>query len=332
MTGVHWRPIPREFGPRATGALPLAGGWAWFDTVAVLERGRPPEIAPAAEAPAEVLERLTAPRPPFAGLTLDRPRLMGILNATPDSFSDGGALDAPNGLPARLDALRGADILDVGGESTRPGAAPVAPSEETRRVLPVITAALGRRTVSIDTRNAATARAALSAGARIVNDISGLTHDPRMAEVAAGAEAVVLMHIQGDPRTMQDAPRYADVLLDVYDALESRIAAAERAGIPRARIAVDPGLGFGKTLEHNLALLRGLSLFHALGCAVLLGASRKGFIGRLAAVERADRRGPGTAATTLHAISQGVQLHRVHDISTVAQAVTLWTAIRREDP
>ena len=329
---TRWRPIPQELGPRPDGALPLAGGWTWFDAVEVLERGAPARRIAAGEAPAEVLDRLTAPRPPLAGLSLDRPRLMGILNATPDSFSDGGALEPHGALAARLDAMGAADLLDVGGESTRPGATPVPPEEEARRAIPVVREAARRAPVSIDTRNASTARAALAAGARVVNDVSALAHDLAMAEVAAGAEAVVLMHMAGEPGTMQDAPTYTDVLLDVFDALESHIVVAERAGIPRARIAVDPGLGFGKTLAHNLALLRGLSLLHGLGCAVLLGASRKGFVGRLGGAERPQDRGPGTVATTLHAISQGVQMHRVHDIFMTSQALALWRAIRSEVP
>ena len=299
----------------------------------VLARGAPPRTIPAREAPEAVLESLTAPRAPIAGLALDRPRLMGILNATPDSFSDGGDLDAPGALDAALDVLRGADVLDVGGESTRPGAVPVPPEEERRRVLPVVEATAARHLVSIDTRHASTARAALDAGAGIVNDVSAMTHDPAMAgTIAAAGAPVILMHARGDPRTMQRAPRYDDVLLDVYDHLAERVAAAGAAGIPRARVVVDPGIGFGKTLAHNLALLRGLSLFHGLGCAVLLGVSRKGFIGRIGGAASAKDRAPGTVAVTLHAAAHGVQLHRVHDISTLAQALALWQAMRSEAP
>ena len=160
-----------------------------------------------------------------------------------------------------------------------------------------------------------------------------MTHDAEMAGVVAEAGApVILMHAQGDPRTMQDAPAYDDVLLDVHDHFEARIGAAQAAGIARERIVVDPGIGFGKTIAHNLALLRGLSLFHALGCAVLLGASRKGFIGRIGGAPEPRERAPGTVSVTLHAVSQGVQLHRVHDISTHAQALALWRAIRSEAP
>ena len=329
----YHRPLTTDTHPRPSGALALAGGWAWFDRVEVLERGAPPRIAGACEVPTDVLERLTTPRAALAGLTLDEPRLMGILNATPDSFSDGGDLDAPGSLAVRLDAMERADILDLGGESTRPGAEPVPPAEELRRVLPAVREAARRGLVSIDTRRAAVARAALEAGARIVNDVSAMTHDAEMAGVVAKAGApVVLMHARGDPRTMQDAPTYDDVLLDVYDHLDARVRAAEAAGIARERIVVDPGIGFGKMLAHNLALLRGLSLFHGLGCAVLLGASRKGFVGAVGGAPEPRDRGPGTVAVTLHGLSQGVQLHRVHDISTLAQALALWRAIRSETP
>ena len=331
---THHRPIVEDAGPSGPGALRLAGGWARFGRVEVLERGAAPRIVPAEEAPPEVLDRFTAPRAPIAGLDLGRPRLMGILNSTPDSFSDGGDLDRPGALRARIEAMARADILDVGGESTRPGAEPISEAEELSRVLPAVAgAAAGGRLVSIDTRRAAVARAALGEGARVVNDVSAMTFDPEMAGVVAEAGApVILMHARGDPRSMQDTPAYDDVLLDVYDHLDARVRAAEAAGIARGRIVVDPGIGFGKTLAHNLALLRGLSLFHGLGCVVLLGASRKGFIGRLGSAPEPKDRAPGTVAVTLHALTQGVQMHRVHDISTIAQALALWRAIRSETP
>ena len=330
---LYHRPIPCDLGPRPPGALPLAGGWTWFERIEVLERGAPSRVIAPREAPPEILERLTAPREPIAGLSLDRPRLMGILNATPDSFSDGGELSAPGALAARIEAMAGADILDVGGESTRPGAEPVPPEEEMRRALPMVRAAAARGPVSIDTRHAATARAALGEGAAIVNDVSAMTHDPAMAATVAEAGApVVLMHAQGGPRTMQEAPAYDDVLLDVHDHLAARLAAAEAAGTPRARVVLDPGIGFGKALEHNLALLRGIALLHSLGCAILLGASRKGFIGRIGGAPDPRDRAPGTVAVTHHAVTQGVQLHRVHDISTHVQALALWRAMRSEAP
>ena len=273
------------------------------------------------------LERLSAPRAPWAGLALDRTRIMGILNVTPDSFSDGGAYLDPARAIAHGRALleAGADIVDIGGESTRPGAEPVAPEEELRRVLPVVRAlAEAGAFVSIDTRHAAVMEAALGAGARVVNDVTALAVDPGSLEVVrrAGA-AVVLMHMGGDPRTMQRDPRYDDVTLDVLDHLEARIAACETVGIARERIAVDPGIGFGKTLAHNLALLARLAAFHGLGAAVLVGVSRKSFIAKASRGEVADARLPGSLAAALAAVGQGAQLLRVHDVAETRQALAL---------
>jgi dihydropteroate synthase len=181
-----------------------------------------------------------------------------------------------------------------------------------------------RLPLSVDTRKAEVMRRAALEGARIINDVSALTHDPASLEVVAGLGLpVVLMHAQGDPRTMQDQPAYDDVVLDVYDMLEARIAACERSGIPRARLAVDPGIGFGKTLQHNLALLGSLSVFHGLGCAVMLGASRKSFIGHLTGAD-ANHRLPGSVAAALLAAAQGVQLLRVHDVAATRQALAVW--------
>ncbi len=213
--------------------------------------------------------------------------------------------------------------------STRPGATPVPLDEELARLEPVLRAAVAMGVpVSVDTRNAAVARAALDLGARFVNDVSALTHDPEMAAAVAEAGApVCLMHAQGDPATMQVAPAYDDVLLDVCDWLAGRVAAAEEAGIDRERIVVDPGIGFGKTVAHNLALIRGLSLLHGLGCPILLGASRKGFVGKIGGAAAADRRAPGSIAVALAAAAQGVQILRVHDIAETAQALRLWQAV-----
>jgi dihydropteroate synthase len=333
MSGPYWRPIPMTDAARPPGARPLAGGPCWFDRVERLARGAPPRIVPANEVPADTLARLVAPRPPVAGLALDRPRIMGILNVTPDSFSDGGLFDAPEAALARARAMAagGADILDVGGESTRPGARDVPIEEELGRTVPVVAAIRAELPVpvSIDTRKAAVADAALAAGAAVVNDVSALAFDPGMAAVAARAEGVVLMHAQGTPATMQDAPAYDDVLLDVFDALEARIAAAEAAGLSRARLLVDPGLGFGKALKHNVSLLARLSLYHGLGCALLLGASRKAFIGTLGGTPGASgarSRGPGSVAVALHAARQGAQVLRVHDVEDTRQALSLQAA------
>lgn len=334
---ARYRPIPTSGAPRPADALPIAGGPLWFDRVAEHRRGAAPRLVAAADLPPEVLAPFTMPRAPVAGLTLDRPRIMGILNVTPDSFSDGGLHDT---LPAAVAAARamaeaGADILDVGGESTRPGADPVPVEIEIARTAPVIAALRSEGfalPISIDTRNAAVAAAAFDAGADLFNDVSALRHDPQsLALAAARAAPVCLMHALGDPKTMQDAPAYDDVLLDVLDMLDARVAAAEAAGISRDRILVDPGIGFGKTVAHNLALVRGLAAFHGLGCAVLFGASRKRFIGTIGGAPLASDRTPGSIAVALEALRQGAQVLRVHDVGETRQAVALWTALNAPD-
>ncbi len=282
----------------------------------------------------ELLEAACAPRPPLAGLSLDRPRVMGIVNVTPDSFSDGGSFASAgaavdHGL--RL-AEEGADILDIGGESTRPGAEPVPLDEELSRVMPVIEGLRARTDarISVDTRTAEVMRRAAAAGADILNDVSALTHDPEALAVARESGLpVILMHAQGDPRTMNDNPRYGDVLLDVFDFLEARVAACEAAGIPRKKLVVDPGIGFGKHLHHNIAVLWGMSLFHGLGVPVLLGASRKKLIGQLCNVDDPKARVPGSLAAALAAVAQGVQIVRVHDVAATRQAIAVWEAAWR---
>jgi dihydropteroate synthase len=318
---------------RPEAALPLTGGPLWFTHAEEITRKGTRVIA-ASDIPPVPRTRLSEPRAPIAGLSLDTPRIMGILNVTPDSFSDGGS---HMGLTtARADALRmeadGADILDIGGESTRPGAAPVPDAVEISRTEPVIAALRGAIGVpiSIDTRKGSVARPAVAAGAVIVNDVSGLTHDAALAQFCAEAALpVCVMHAQGDPRTMQDDPQYDNVLLDVYDFLAAQVTRLETLGIPRARIMVDPGIGFGKTVAHNLALLNGLALFHGLGCAVLLGASRKGFIGRLSNTPDPQARAPGSIAVGLAALAEGVHILRVHDVKETRQALALWNAVRQ---
>jgi dihydropteroate synthase len=334
---IYYRPIPMHDAARPVGAFTLAGGWLWFDRVEVMERGRAPLLVPAADLPADALARLTAPRADFAGLALDRPRLMGILNVTPDSFSDGGQFLAPEAAVAKGQRMAGAgaEIIDVGGESTRPGAAEVPVDEERARTAPVIAAlrAGGIETaISIDTRKAAVAEAALDAGATFINDVAAFTFDPGLSALAARRGApVCLMHAQGTPQTMQADPRYDDVLLDVYDFLAEKVAEAEAAGIPRARIMVDPGIGFGKTLDHNLTLIRGLSLFHGLGCPILLGVSRKKFIGTIGSEADAARRVPGSVAVALAGVAQGAQVLRVHDVWETRQALALWRSVTTGD-
>lgn len=277
-----------------------------------------------------------APPAAIAGLALTRPALMGIVNVTPDSFSDGGRFAQHDQAVAHGLRLldQGADILDVGGESTRPGAAEVAIDVEIARTAPVIAAlrAQGVRVpISIDTRKAAVARAALDAGADIVNDVSALTWDRDMAGVVADARVpVCLMHAQGTPQTMQKDPKYNDVRFDVHDWLMAALARAEAAGIARERVILDPGIGFGKTVAHNLALLSHLALLHGAGCAILLGASRKRFIGTLGgadAAEAAEARVPGSVAVALQGAAQGAQILRVHDAAETRQALALWRAM-----
>lgn len=336
---TYLRAIAMTDAARPKAALPLAGGTSWFDRVEVLSRTAPPLILPACELAEGDQHRLSARRPDFGSLGLNTPRIMGILNITPDSFSDGGLFLRPEAavMQARLMAS-GAEIIDIGGESTRPGAVEVSVDEEITRTAPVIAALRAGgldAAISIDTRKAAVARAALQAGASWVNDVTALQFDPLMAAVVAEKNVpVILMHSTASPATMQDDPRYDDVLLDVYDALAARVAQAEAAGIARANIAIDPGIGFGKTLSHNLTLLQRLSLFHNLGLPVLLGASRKRFIGTIGstiggtvgAEAEALRRMPGSLAVALWGVAQGVQMIRVHDVAETRQALSLWQA------
>jgi dihydropteroate synthase len=273
---------------------------------------------------------LSQPRPPLCGLALDRPRIMGILNVTPDSFSDGGDLATVQAAVARAQAMP-ADILDIGGESTRPGAQAVGVADEIARVAPVIRALrdAGIATpISIDTRKTAVAEAALDAGADIVNDVSAFRYDPELADLVAERNVpVCLMHSKGDPATMQDAPRYDDVVAEVLDHLAERMEFAAARGIARDRMIVDPGIGFAKTQAHNLALLAHLPRLHDLGVAVLLGASRKKFIGTIGGADMAKDRMPGSVAVALHGAAMGVQILRVHDVTDTAQALALWQAI-----
>ena len=262
----------------------------------------------------------------------ERPRVMGILNVTPDSFSDGGRYgDGGEALKhAAAMVAAGADIIDVGGESTRPGAEAVGADEERRRVIPVIEGIVDTLdvAVSIDTMKADVASAALAAGAHIVNDVSALAHDDALAGIAAETGCgVVLMHMRGTPRTMQDDPRYDDVVGEVCAYLAGRVAAAEAAGVAREAIAIDPGIGFGKTLRHNLALLAGLPALAAPGVAVLVGLSRKRFIGELSGAP-VEARLPGSLAGAVCAALGGADILRVHDVAETVQALTVAEAIR----
>jgi dihydropteroate synthase len=314
-------------------ALPLQGGDIAFSFVRLIEDGEDLGVGPIREVPEDwhdAMHAITERPPPFAGLPTDRPLVMGVINVTPDSFSDGGRHFDPGRAIAAGHAMleAGADILDIGGESTRPGAKAVPAEEEMARILPVVRELAKAGPVSVDTRNAATMRAALDAGAEIINDISALRHDPEALPLIARSQApVILMHMPGDdPATMQSLATYDDVVLEVAAFLRDRIATCEALGIPRGRIAIDPGIGFGKTLEHNLALIDRLPIFASLGCRVVLGASRKRFIGTLSGVEEAARRMPGSIAAALAGAARGASVLRVHDVAETVQALAVWRA------
>ena len=325
MVRRYYRPIITE-----GEGLPLAGGPFSFARAQVLTRAGSEGFVDAADVPDDWRERLTRPRPLLARFSGPLPLVMGVLNITPDSFSDGGRHDAPNAAIAAAQAMHaaGAAIIDIGAESTRPGAAELPVADELARLAP-LWAGLAGLPVSIDTRKAAVMAAALDAGAMIVNDVSALGHDPAaLALVAARGCPVILMHHQGTPATMQIAPHYDNALLDVFDWLEGRIAAATAGGISPDAIIADPGIGFGKGLAHNLALLQGLSLLHGLGVPILLGASRKSLISKLVGEVSVEQRLPGSLALAIAGANAGVQLCRVHDVAETVQALALWRACR----
>ncbi len=325
----------------------LAGGLCWFAAVELIEVEGNKRVS------AELLsvqslqdrldddladqwERLTGSRDPLRlgerTIRLDQPQVMGIVNATPDSFSDGGQFaDAAEAAQAgaRMSEA-GAAIIDVGGESTRPGSKPVWEGDEIERVAPVIRQlAAGGAAVSVDTRKADVMTAAIEAGARMINDVSALTYDDRSAETASAAGVpVVLMHHQGSPETMQQNPVYDDVVVEVLVWLEDRVAAAEAAGIARQNILVDIGFGFGKTVANNLELMNNLALFHAIGCPLVVGASRKRTIGALSNEAPAGERLGGSIAFALKAVGQGAQIVRVHDVPETVQALKVWRGLR----
>ncbi len=295
------------------------------------------QVATLGDRAATLHARITAPRPPLVlgdrTLRFDQPQVAGILNITPDSFSDGGQhLDDPAAAAsAGIDMLAaGAALVDLGGESTRPGATAVWEGDEIARTRPVIERlAAGGALVSIDTRKAAVMEAALAAGARIVNDVSALLWDARaLAVVAAAGCPVILMHSPDPAKGGHGRIAYTDVVGDVFAWLEDRIAAVEAAGIPRARIIADPGIGFGKSLADNLALINGLAVFHGLGCPIMLGASRKRMIGALANEVAVDQRLGGSLALALRGAEAGVQLLRVHDVAETVQALRVWRGLR----
>jgi dihydropteroate synthase len=334
---TYLRPFSLVFGTDArrmiaAGNALALGGMAHigFTHVEALSRHDASRVWPIDKvAQRDQLALITAARPAFGGLAMNGSRIMGIVNVTPDSFSDGGKLEtAQAGIRhgKRL-AEEGADILDVGGESTRPGSDTVSVADELDRVIPVIEGLSKEFIVSADTRKSVVMVGALNAGATIINDVSGLGHDPASAAVVAKANApVILMHAQGEPKTMQLNPRYENVLLDVYDALLARMEEAVAAGIPRANICVDPGIGFGKTFKQNLQLMAGLSLFHGLGVPLLIGLSRKGVVGAVTGEKVAAKRVAGSVGGALAAAQQGAHILRVHDVAETRHGLEMFTA------
>lgn len=319
-------------------ARPLAGGPLAFALVTQLSRAadgsgtrRVLSLAQAEAAAPAQLAALSAPRKPWAGFDLRRPAIMGIINVTPDSFSDGGDhADTASAIAFGEQLLTaGADILDIGGESTRPGSLEISAEEEARRVVPVIRALAEKgATVSVDTRHAAVMAAAVAAGARIINDVTALTGDPDSQKTAAASGAdLVLMHMQGEPRTMQHEPHYADATLDLLDYFHQRLAVLQNLGVAADKVSLDPGIGFGKNDAHNMLLMNELAAFQGFGCSVTLGVSRKSFIGRLSRKEPPKERLPGSLAAGLAGLDRGAQILRVHDVAETYQAIMIWQAI-----
>ncbi len=318
----------------------IAGGWAAFSLIEVVQREGSriqrdwhcwADIAASQDGViAGLLEKIASPRRPVAGLSMAEPQIMGIVNVTPDSFSDGGKFLNADAAITHGKKLHqdGAGILDIGGESTRPGAAFVSDQIEADRVVPVLEGLADTGAVlSVDTRKPAVMNSAFNAGARFINDVTALSFAPDSLKTASTlALPVCLMHLQGSPETMQHDPQYGDVVLDVYDYLARRIVACENAGIANHQIVVDPGIGFGKTVHHNLALIDQIALFHGLGVPILLGASRKSFIGQASGNKDAGQRLPGSLAAALAGLQSGVQILRVHDVAETRQAVRIWAS------
>jgi dihydropteroate synthase len=348
MSSLHLRPIQFVDTPigRDGEVARLAGGMLWFAAYEVIEGGARRTVSIAEfeagfardnERAAALHARITAPRPSLTlserTLRFDQPHVAGILNVTPDSFSDGGKVqdDPTAAANAGFDmATAGAALIDVGGESTRPGAPLVWEGDEVKRVVPVIERLTKSGTlVSVDTRKAAVMEAALAAGAHLVNDVSALLWDDRALEVVAKAGCPVILMHSPDPRNgPHGGSGYADLLTEVFDWLEARVTAVAAAGVARDSILIDPGIGFGKSLQDNLALLNGLALFHGLGCPVMLGASRKRMIGALSNEAPVDQRLGGSLALAMKGLDAGVQLLRVHDVAETVQAIRVWRGLR----
>ena len=331
----YFRPILNTDLSIPDNAQVMRGTHFWFTHAEKLARNTEPQIVLAKNIPDNILQNITNERVNICRLSFDVPRVMGILIVTPDSFSDGGKYSSVETAEVHLKSMisDGADIIDIGGESTRPGAVEVEISEEISRVIPIIDKMAKKISVpiSVDTRKSEVAGLAVSNGAVLINDVSGLTFDPKMSELCVKQNIpVCIMHSQGLPETMQAKPTYQDVCLDIYDFLSEQIEKLLKSGMQRKNIIVDPGIGFGKTLKHNVDLLRRISLFHGLGVPILIGVSRKKFIKTIAELEENEDRLSGSVSVALFARSQGVQIFRVHDVKETVQAMKLWHSIHSE--
>ena len=319
-------------------AAPLVGTEVAFVSVETFSKLPTGEfeciVVPASSSNLE-LTKLTGEREAFAGIQLNKPIVVGVLNVTPDSFSDGGEFLRPKDAIARAIALvlEGADIVEIGAESTRPGATPLEEREELERLLPIVEAAVAEGIrVSVDTRRANVMKSVIDAGVGIINDVTALTWDAESIDaIASSGVSIVLMHMQGSPRTMQDNPRYNLASVEIYEWLSQRVEACVRGGIPSDRIAIDPGFGFGKTTNHNKEILDRVGMFHGIGCALCIGVSRKSFLGAITQAHAPKHRLAATIAATMIAIARGTQIHRVHDVAAVKQAIDVWNALTSRD-
>jgi len=328
----YFRPIVRTGLPRSKDSIFLAETNYWVSEAEEISLGKKKKLVSINDVPEWWQKRWLKKRTDISGMEFGFPKIMGILNVTPDSFSDGGNhfnLDAALNQ-AKFIEENGADIIDIGGESTRPGALTVPISEEIRRIEPVINgiSARSKIPISVDTRKAGVASAAHKAGASMVNDVSGFTFDPDLLPLCSKYKLpVCVMHMKGSPESMQNNPKYENVLIEVFDFLENQIGKLVQAGISRDQIIADVGIGFGKNIEHNLTLIKNISLFHGLGVPLLLGVSRKSIISNVAKVEKLSDRVHGSISLALSALGQGVQVFRVHDVAETRQAFDLWEAV-----
>ena len=328
----YFRPIVRTGSPRSKNSIFLAETNYWVSEAEEIKFGKKTKLVSINDVPDWWKKRWLKKRSDILGMEFGFPKLMGILNVTPDSFSDGGnhvELDAALNQ-AKFMEENGVDIIDVGGESTRPGALTVPILEEIRRIEPVISgiSARSKIPISVDTRKAGVASAAHKAGASMVNDVSGFTFDSDLLPFCSKYKLpVCVMHMKGSPENMQNNPKYENILIEVFDFLENQIGKLVEAGISRDQIIADVGIGFGKNIGHNLALIKNISLFHGLGVPLLLGVSRKSIISNVAKVEKPSDRVHGSISLAISALGQGVQLFRVHDVAETKQAFDLWVAV-----